>query len=345
MTTKALIHDPRTESIRDRAIELGFGACGFTTVDPLGCDALLESWLAEGRHGYMAYLERDPRRRTQPGLYLEGAASAVVVAWPYTAPRAAPNWRARLSGRIAAYALGPDYHSVMAAKLEELAEYIKRCCGGESRVHVDAGPLLEKNLARRAGLGWFGHNTNILSRQLGSYFLLGCVVTQAVLRPDPAASEHYCGSCTACIPACPTAALDSGPTIDARRCISYLTIEHRGPIDPELRPLMGNWVFGCDDCQDICPWNADAALPAPELSPPLTQLLLISDDEFQRQYSTTAVSRAKRRGLARNAAIALGNSGNSKAIAPLAEALAGHDEALVRAHAAWALGQLGGREV
>jgi epoxyqueuosine reductase len=226
--------------------------------------------------------------------------------------------------------------------MQELAGAVRAVAGGETRAHVDAGPLVEKDLARRAGLGWFGHNTNLLVKDRGSWVLLACLLTDAAFEPDPPFDGGHCGTCTACIPACPTGALDHGPTIDAVSCISYLTIEHRGPIDERLRPLMGNWVFGCDDCQTVCPWNDPAGVPVAELAPSLPDLLALSEDGFRQRYGSSAVSRAKRRGLARNAAIALGNSGNLAAVAPLGAAIAGHDEPIVRAHAAWALGRVGG---
>jgi epoxyqueuosine reductase len=202
--------------------------------------------------------------------------------------------------------------------------------------------LVEKELAVRAGLGWYGRNTNLLTRDHGSYLLLSCLLTEAPFREDPPLGFEHCGTCTACRPACPTGALDTGPTIDANRCIAYLTIEHRGPIPVELRSLIGNWVFGCDTCQQVCPWNPDSSVAERFLMPSLVELLELTNESFADRYGRTAVERTKRRGLARNAAIALGNSMNRDAIDPLARALREHDEPLVRAHAAWALGELGG---
>lgn len=245
-------------------------------------------------------------------------------------------------GRIAAYARGDDYHTRVGERLEQLGEELARSTGARFQVHVDAGPLVEKELARRAGLGWYGHNTNVLTKRLGSYFVLGCLLTNLELEPDPPFAEDHCGDCRACLPACPTGALDAGPTIDARRCISYLTIEHRGPLPPSLRPLLGNWVFGCDDCQTVCPWNHaesqsdDAAL----LTPSLPCLLALTEDEFDATYGRTAVARVRRRGLARNAALALGNCGNADALEPLTRALRDDPEPIVRGAAAWAIGSL-----
>jgi len=330
------------EELRERALASGFVACGFTSADPLDCGGLLDGWLAQRRHGFMDYLARDRGRRLEPRASLDAAAGVMVAAWPYAPPPPpAGDWRATLTGRIAAYALGLDYHTRLAAELDRLAAFIEERTGAASRVHVDAGPLVEKELARRAGLGWYGHNTNILTRERGSYVLLACLLTEARLAPDPPFAEDHCGTCTACVPACPTRALDDGPTIDAPRCISYLTIEHRGPIAEHLRARMENWVFGCDVCQEVCPWNEAGGAAVEALSPSLPELLAIDRDGFRDRFGATAVARAKRRGLARNAAVALGNSGNPDAADPLERALRGHDEPLVRAHAAWALGAMG----
>jgi epoxyqueuosine reductase len=330
------------DEVRCQARALGFSACGFTSAAPIDELPLLGDWVARGRHGHMGYLAGDLRRRLAPLALLPTAQSVIVVAWPYPPPpQPRGDWRRSLTGRIAAYALGRDYHDVMTERLGTLAAVVAETFTGARRAHVDAGPLLEKDLARRAGLGWFGHNTNILVGRSGSYFLLGCLLTEARFEPDPPFAAEHCGTCRACIPACPTGALDSGPTIDAPRCISYLTIEHRGPIEPDLRARIGNWVFGCDVCQEVCPWNPSSAQPGrPELEPYLPDLLALTSEEFRDRYAATAVGRAKRRGLARNAAVALGNTGNPEAVDPLATAVLGHDEPLVRAHAAWALGRV-----
>ena len=329
------------DEIRSTARRLGFAACGLAGTEDLACGPVLADWLEAGRHGDMDYLATMHERRLRPALALDGARSAIVVAWSYSAPlRPDPRWRELLRGRVAAYAVGPDYHGHVADKLRALAAWIGERTGSESVVHVDGGPLVEKELARRAGIGWFGRNTNILRPGIGSTFVLGVVLTRAALTADPPFPSDHCGTCRACIPACPTGALDTGPTIDARLCISYLTIEHRGPVPIELRSRMGNWVFGCDACQDVCPWNDEAQLTHPIATPWLPGWLEMSDEEFRTNFSGTALVRPKRRGLARNAAIALGNSGNAAAVPFLARALQSHDEPLVRAHAAWALGSL-----
>jgi len=275
---------------------------------------------------------------------MHGARSIVVTALRYPpGPPPDPLWPEKLTGRIAAYARGRDYHAQMAERLEALGARIALSMGGRFESHVDAGPLVEKELARRAGLGWYGRNTNVLTKGFGSYFLLGCLLTDLDLEPDAPFADEHCGDCRACIPACPTGALDSGPTIDARRCVSYLTIELRGPLPTSLRPLLANWVFGCDDCQSVCPWNT--AVPEARddfLTPSLPRLLDMTDAEFDEIYGETAVSRVRRRGLARNAALALGNSHNRDALEPLAKALREDPELTVRAAAAWAVGRLGG---
>ncbi len=329
------------DTLRLRAEQLGFVACAICDAAPIDRSRVLSRWLEKGRHGYMDYLARDVDARLDPRKTLPAARSIVVVAWPYRlAPPPREDWKTRLVGRIASYALGEDYHDVVGARLDELARLLESE-GAECAVHVDAGPLLERELAVRAGIGWFGRNTNVLSREHGSAFLLGCLLTSAVLHPDAPSTVDHCGTCVACIDGCPTQALDSADGIDSRRCISYLTIEHRGPIARDLRPLIGNWVFGCDECQQVCPWSETGDVDE-RLEPSLLELLGLDEDEFRERYRGTAVARAKRRGLARSAAVALGNSGNPNAVEPLARSLCEDGDPLVRAHVAWALGRLGG---
>ncbi|HYC54868.1 MAG TPA: tRNA epoxyqueuosine(34) reductase QueG [Candidatus Binatia bacterium] len=340
-------HEPYSieSALKAHAARLGFRACGITSADDLDCGPTLQQWLEEGRHGHMDYLAQEPRKRLSPAARIEGARSVVVVAWPYDlAPPPDPRWRERMTGRIAAYAGGGDYHEHIAAKLDRLASFLHEATGAESAIHVDAGPLVEKDLARRAGLGWYGRNTNLLMQGSGSSFLLGCLVTTARLVADAPFAADHCGTCRACVPACPTGALDDGPTIDARLCISYLTIELKGPMPRRLRGRVSNWIFGCDACQETCPWTPAAGVAASFHQPYLPGLLAIGADEFRDVYGRTAVMRTRRRGLARNAAVALGNTGNPAAAPPLARALAEHDEPLVRAHCAWALGAIGGAE-
>jgi epoxyqueuosine reductase len=241
----------------------------------------------------------------------------------------------------------------MRERLDALLRWIREQVGSEvrGRAYVDTGPLLERDLARRAGLGWFGKNTMLLNRRMGSYFFLGALLLDLPLAPDEPFARDHCGTCTRCLDACPTGAFLAPHVLDARRCISYLTIELKGPIPRELRPLMGNWVYGCDICQEVCPWNRKAPFtdePAfqarPGLSvPELIPLLGMTQEEFSVRFKASPIKRAKRRGFLRNVAVALGNSGDRRAVPALAAAL--HDsEPLVRAHAAWALGRLGGAE-
>jgi len=332
------------ESLREQAQALGFVACGVTSAAPLDCGDLLAGWIADRRHGRMDYLERDVDRRVRPRSWLPSARTVVVLAYPYAAvPVRDADWRTRLTGRVAAYALGRDYHQMLGEKLAVLCEHLCRTGAREAKPHVDFGPLVEKDLARRAGLGWYGHNTNLLTQAHGSFFVLGCILTDLEMVPDAPFGESHCGTCRACIPACPTGALNSPPTIEASRCISYLTIELKGPLPSSLRPLMRNWVFGCDDCQTPCPWNPTTeSTRSPLLRPSLIDLLEHTEESFAAAFGDTPLARAKRRGVARNAAVALGNSGNLEAVGALDRALRDDPEPLVRGHAAWALGRIGG---
>jgi epoxyqueuosine reductase len=254
-------------------------------------------------------------------------------------------------GQIARYALGDDYHDVMLARLKALLAEIRARYGEElpGRAYVDSGPLLERDLAQRAGLGWWGKNTNLLHRHLGSYFFLGALLLGLELEPDVPTTAH-CGTCTRCLDACPTQAFIAPYLLDARRCISYLTIELKGPIPRELRPLIGDWIYGCDICQEVCPWNRKApptrepafqpreGLSAPELIP----MLAMTDEEFRARFRGSPIQRTKRRGLLRNVAVALGNARDPAAVPALRAALERDPEPLVRGHAAWALGRIGG---
>ncbi|HVA40910.1 MAG TPA: tRNA epoxyqueuosine(34) reductase QueG, partial [Candidatus Binataceae bacterium] len=256
------------------------------------------------------------------------------------------DWRTELRGRIAAYALGPDYHDVVLRQARAVADDLAAAVAGAlSRVYVDTGPVLEREWAAEARLGWFGRNTNLLNRYFGSYFFLAEILTDVEFAPAGEPYREHCGSCRRCLDLCPTGALTDGYRLEPRLCISYLTIEHRGALPPEMRPRIGNWIFGCDVCQEVCPWNDDHARAAPvneALMPALGDLMMLDEDGFRRRFGKSAIRRTKRRGLLRNAAVVLGNSGNRDAIAILARTLAAEPEALVRSHAAWALGELGG---
>ena len=265
------------------------------------------------------------------------------MGFPYRPPPPPPtDWRETLRGRIAAYTVGPDYHRDVQARLDRLADVLARLFPGTRYLsYVDTGALLEREWARRAGLGWIGKNTLVLHRHAGSYFFLGELVTDLEVGAMALPRDH-CGTCTRCVTACPTEALEQGYTMDPRRCISYLTIEHRSAIAPSMRPRLDNWVFGCDVCQEVCPWNGDAHDSAAErwLAPSLPELVGLDDAGFLARYGGSAITRAGRRGLVRNAAVALGNSANPAAVPALVGALADRDP-LVRGHAAWGLGRIG----
>jgi len=334
----------REDAIARAARAAGFPLVGCVPVAPLPVGPFVRQWLAEGRAGEMHYLERRAELRLDPRRQFPWARSLVCVGFPYRPPPPPVlDWPTQLRGRIAAYTVGPDYHRHVRTRLDRLAEALERLFPGTRYLsYVDTGAILEREWARRAGVGWIGKNTLVLHRQAGSYFFLGELVTDLELDPVPLPADH-CGTCARCVAACPTGALEQGYTMEPRRCIAYLTIEHRSAIPHELRPLLGNWVFGCDVCQEVCPWNDDARDPAAAawLAPSLVELVTLDHAGFEARYGGTAVTRVGRRGLARNAAVALGNSANPAAIPALTAALADADP-LVRGHAAWALGRLGG---
>ncbi len=341
--------DPvQIDTLRARAealgLQLGVSAAPAAPHD----EARLRRWLEEGRHADMRWLERDPGRRADPGRVVEGARSVISVAAPYFQGPLAPGPEDRPTGRVARYALGDDYHGVLLDHIRAVAELLG---DPQARAYVDTGPVLEKPRSQRAGLGWVGKHTNAVSRTHGSWWFIGDVVTRVEVEPSEPHEDH-CGTCTACLDVCPTRAIrpDEPYRLDANLCISYLTIELRGPIPRPLRPLIGDWVFGCDLCLDVCPWNRFAEptrelryQPRPELvNPPLTDLLRWDQATFSRVLKGSPIKRTKRRGLLRNVAVALGNSGD-RAVAPdLAGCLRDEPEPLVRGHAAWALGELGG---
>src|SRR5262245_2650120 len=299
----------REEIVAAAARAEGFPLAGCTPMAPLPVGDFLRDWLAAGRAGEMHYLGKRAAVRVDPRVQFGWARSLVCVAYPYRPP-ATPSgdWRTALRGRIAAYAAGPDYHHHVQERLDRLAAVLaERFPGTRYLSYVDTGAILEREWARRAGLGWIAKNTLVLHRHAGSYFFLGELVTDLELDAVPLPSDH-CGSCMRCVEACPTGALEQGYTMDPRRCISYLTIEHRTQIPRALRPHVGNWIFGCDVCQEVCPWNAGARedAAAEELAPPLLPLLALDDDAFTARYGGTAVARARRSGLVRNVAVALG---------------------------------------
>lgn len=333
-------------AIRAEAFAQGFVLCGFAAVQPIPHREFVSAWLAAGKAGSMEYLEKGFARRLDPGQILPGVRTLITLAYPYAPPPPEPlDWRAELRGRIAGYAAGLDYHHVVRQKLDAVAHAIqRRIPAARALTYVDTGAILEREWATLGGVGWFGKNTMVLHRVHGSWFFLGEILIDLELEPDPPVADH-CGTCRRCLDDCPTGALEGNYGLDARLCISYLTIELRGAIPRELRPRMANWVFGCDVCQDVCPWNARAE-PSDRrreiLLPYLPDLLALDPEGFRARYRQTALWRTGREGMARNAAVALGNSGNPDAVGPLARALRQDPSPLVRGHAAWALGTLGG---
>jgi epoxyqueuosine reductase len=311
--------------------ELGFDLVGITSAEPfLQAELDVVRWLEAGHNGEMGWLnEARARLACRPRELLAGAQSLIVVGESY---RDNPHVRG-----IARYATAPDYHDSIKPRLRRLATYLTERGDRpvKTRVFVDDAPLVERDAAIRAGLGFRGKNTNLLTA-LGSFVLLGALLTDVPLEPDEPLTKN-CGSCRLCLDACPTGALDSPYHLAAERCIAYLTIEHRGPIPTDLRPRMGEWVFGCDVCQDVCPYNTSSRTP-PANAMDLTELLALDDDAFRERFRGTPIKRAKRRGLARNAAIALGNAGASREA--LQNAAQSDPDPLVREAAEWALGRV-----
>lgn len=338
----------------DRAArELGFV---FSSIVPAADVADFErfsSWQERGLAGEMKYLtdHRADLRQSLENL-LPGVKSVIVVGMNYNGPEPhSTRFDAPDRAWIARYAWGEDYHDVLRSKLEGFAEKLLKKKSFQWRACIDTAPLLERSLARQAGLGWFGRNTCLINQKAGSWFFLGELLTTLDPPSNPAPAPDRCGTCRRCIDACPTAALvpspDGGYELDARRCISYLTIELRGPIPEDLRAPIGNNVFGCDICQDVCPWNRKAPVTAEPafrprvFAPPLEAMAALEEAEFRAMFRGTPVTRAKHRGFLRNVAVAMGNAGLAKFRAPL-ERLAGHPDPLVSEHAQWALGQISG---
>ena len=297
-----------TDSVKALALELGFDLVAVGPADPPEHGQAFRDWIEAGHGGTMGYLERRLEERLDPQRVLPGARSAVCVALNYYQGEPAdPSW-----GPVARYAWGRDYHDVIGPRLDRLAAHLADAAGARSRGYVDTGPVLERDLAARAGLGWIGKNTMLLNPGLGSWFFIGLLLTTAELSHDRPL-EDRCGSCRACLDACPTGAFVAPYVLDARRCVSYLTIEHRGEIDAARRPGMADWQFGCDVCQDVCPWNRKAPVTrAAEFQPrqpyPAATAIVGMDDERLRvRFKETALLRAKPSGLRRNAAIYLDN--------------------------------------
>jgi epoxyqueuosine reductase len=348
---------PLTTRIKEAATQLGFDLVGIADVRPSENAQFYREWIAAGRHGTMSYLAREDAvaRRLEPAPDIK---SAVVVALNYYTEGESESEDDAI---IARYARGRDYHKVIKAKLMSLLRSVEREVGREmplARAFVDTGPVLERELARRAGIGWFGRNTMIVNPKRGSYFFIGTLLLDVELEADIPFAQDHCGTCSACVSACPTHALlgrdaNGAPVMDATRCISYLTIESRGPIPREMRALIGNRIFGCDICQEVCPWNSpkfvqltgekDFSSREEMEGRKLIDLMKMTEDEWDLFSRGSAVRRAKREGFLRNVAVALGNWGSPAAVPVLADALRDL-EPLVRGHAAWALGRIGGAE-
>ena len=335
-------------NIKDWGRELGFGAVGIARAQLPEDEAWLKRWLALGRHGGMEWMARHGTRRSRPDELIPGTISVIAVRLDYLPPGAATAEEVladRRLGYVSRYALGRDYHKVLRRRLQQLADRITQSVGSFGyRVFTDSAPVLEKALARDAGLGWIGKHTNLLARDAGSWFFLGEIYTDLPLPADAAPSAH-CGTCTACIDACPTAAILAPYELDARRCISYLTIEHEGAIPTALRPALGNRIYGCDDCQLVCPWNRYAQLAATRDfrardgldAPALAELFAWSEAEFLDRMEGSAIRRIGYARWLRNIAVALGNAAPDEQARAALRARADDPSPLLREHVAWAL--------
>lgn len=358
------------EALRERARALGFDDCRFTSAAAPTHAAQFQQWLAAGQHGEMAWLARNAEKRVEPQRVLAAARSVITLAVSYAGKEEVISnqcsvfnemgERSRLNtencslntGVVARYARFADYHDVLAAPLRELATAVDELGGPNTRSlwYVDTGPLLERDLAQRAGLGFVGKHTNLISRRLGNWFFLAEIITTAEFAPD-APERNRCGTCTRCLAACPTQAITAPFQLDARRCISYLTIELKGAIPVKLRPAIGNRIYGCDDCLAICPWNKFAAAGrlmhgharAELAQPELLELLALDEAGFKRRFAGTPMLRTKRRGLLRNVCVALGNVGDASAL-PALQRAAADPEPLIAEHADWAVRAITARQ-
>jgi epoxyqueuosine reductase len=338
------------ERIKAQAFGLGFDLAGIARLGPVETASAFDEWVARGYAGDMHYLPRWADKRRDTRLPFPGVTSAIVVAMNYggTAP----------SGPVARYARGDDYHDILVARLGELHHWIAGALGRpvHGKAYVDTGPILERDLARRAGLGWFGKNTNLINPEIGSFFFLGALLVDLELEPDEPFEADRCGTCTRCLDACPTKALVEPRMLDATRCISYLTIELKGEIPEALREPMGSLLYGCDICQDVCPFNVKfaqelkeaayaprAAIAGRDARQLARELLDMAPEEFSRAFNKSPMKRAKLRGLKRNAAVVLGNVGTTDDVDVLTRARDEEPDAMLREHAAWSLTRLRAR--
>ena len=332
--------------IKAQAYGLGFDLVGVASLGPMETAEHFDAWVATGYAGEMEYLPRGAEKRRDSRLPFDGALSAIVVGLNYGGRQE--------SGPVARYARGDDYHDLMTARLRELHAWIESEIGRpiSGKAYVDTGPILERDLARRAGLGWFGKNTNLVNPKLGSFFFIGALVVDLELQPDAPFDADRCGSCTRCLEACPTGAFVSERVLDATKCISYLTIEAKGAIPVPLRSEIGGLVYGCDICQDVCPWNvrfarelaeesfrARDAIASRDARTLARDILNLDAESFRASFRGSPMKRAKLRGLKRNAAVVLGNTGDAEDIATLS-AVAGHEDEMVAEHARWAIARI-----
>jgi epoxyqueuosine reductase len=339
------------EQIRQHATELGFDGCRFTTARPPQTARNFQDWIAGKKFGEMQWLERNADKRIEPQKVLTDAKSVIVLAASYFQEPVTRN-RQLATGLVARYAQFSDYHDVLGERLKSLAHFVDTL-GGErtkSLWYVDTGPILERDFAQRAGLGFVGKHTNLISRKLGNWIFLAEILTTLELEPDASETNH-CGKCTRCLAACPTNAITAPFELDARRCISYLTIELKGPIPVEFRKAIGNRIYGCDDCLAACPWNRFAregslmkSHARPDLAQPdLIELLSLDDAQFKSQFKGSPILRTKRRGFLRNVCVALGNVGDESALPALNQATTDKEE-LIREHATWAISEIKSRQ-
>ncbi len=345
------------QQILAQATTLGFDACRITHAAAPASGPRYTQWLASRRHGQMTYMERNHEKRLDPSRILPQLNSIITLATSYHQHNHRPQTTAKpppqtTPGLIARYARYTDYHNILAAKLKTLANTINQTTAPASHSlwYTDTGPILERDLAQRAGIGFIGKHTNLISRSLGNWFFLSEILTTAKLPPDPP-EKNRCGTCTRCLDACPTQAIPKPFVLDARRCIAYLTIELKGPIPIELRPAIGNRIFGCDDCLDACPWNRFAhegrimqSHAKTELANiPLRDWAQLDETTFKQRFRHTPLYRTKWRGLLRNICVALGNTGHPSHL-PALQRLSKHRDSLVAEHATWALNQIQNRQ-
>lgn len=336
------------EAFRDCAREAGFAVCGFASAGSPPHAEALHRWLDDGFHAGMDWMHRTAAERSDPTLLLPGVRTVIVLAKNYATSDPPPPAAAAARGVVARYARGRDYHDVLRPRLEHLAASLE-ASGGRQRVFIDGGPVLERDWAAASGVSWHGKSTMAIHPKLGTWFFLSVILTTLEFEPD-APQPDRCGRCTRCIEACPTRAIVAPYRLDARRCLSYLTIENKGPIPEEFRRPLGARIFGCDDCLDACPWNRfarashDASMqPQKEiLQTPLRDFLALDERQFKDLFRGSPILRAKRRGFLRNVCVALGNTGDAGDLAALTRA-AGDADPLVAEHASWAIDEIGRR--